>query len=293
MRDEHPLPGTDHLVDGSRLHVVRHGAGAGLPLLLLHGFPTSSYLWRDVQRDLEHQHETYAPDLLGFGQSERPAAGRYDLASQAELMLGLLDELGLQRVGIVAHDIGAGVGVHLAAAAPERVAALVLANPPLHADAWPITDVSSLGLPLLGPAQLLALRASGPLGRRYLGWKLGRGLTSEQLTPRRLDRYVTPLLTSEGAASLVAVVRALDPESVESALRVVCREAPPTLVLWGEGDPFHSPAYGRRVASDIPGSTYVLISDAGHFLPEDRPERVAEEVAAFVAELPADVAASG
>jgi pimeloyl-ACP methyl ester carboxylesterase len=291
MRDEHPLPGTDQVVDGVRVHVVRHGAGPGLPLLLLHGFPTSSYLWRDVQRDLEHQHVTYAPDLLGLGASERPAAARYDLASQAALMLALLGSLGLDRVGIVAHDIGAGVAVHLAALAPERVAALVLVNPPLHADAWPVPDVSSLGVPLLGPGQLLALRAGGPAGRRYLTWKLSRGLQGPALTPRKLDHYVGPLLTTEGAAGVVRLVRALDPKAVESALQLIRLEPPATLVLWGEGDPYHSTAYGRRVASDIVGSTFVPVPDAGHFLPEDRPERVAEEVAAFVAELPARVAA--
>lgn len=293
MRDEHPLPGTDLLVDGIRVHVVRHGAGTGLPLLLLHGFPTSSYLWRDVQRDLEHQHVTYAPDLLGLGASERPAAARYDLSSQADLMLALLDELGLDRVGVIGHDVGAGVAVHLAAVAPKRVAALVLVQPPLHADAWPIPDVASLGLPVLGPGQLYALRAGRGAGRRYIAWKLARGMQGEPLTARQLDHYATPLLNAEGAAGVVRFVRALDSEAVEAALHVIRREPPPTLVLWGEGDPFHSTAYGRRVANDIVGATFVPVSDAGHFVPEDRPERVAEEVAAFLAELPDRAAASG
>jgi 2-hydroxymuconate-semialdehyde hydrolase len=285
MRDEHPLPGTDHIVDGVRIHVVRHGSGAGLPLLLLHGFPTSSYLWRDVQRDLEHQHVTYAPDLLGLGASERPVTARYDLGRQAELTVALLDTLGLDRIGVVGHDIGAGVAVHLAALAPERVAALVLVDAPLHADVWPIPEVSALGMPLLGPAQMFLLRASGSLGRRYLGARLSRGLQAAALTPRQLDHYLAPLLTSDGSAGGLRLVRALDAGAVESALQVVRREPPPTLVLWGEGDRYFSPAYGRRVAVDIPGSTFVLVSDAGHFLPEDRPERIAEEVAAFVAEL--------
>ena len=111
MRDVHPLPGGDHLVGDVRLHVVHHGAGPGLPLLLLHGLPTTSYLWRDVQRDLEHGHRTYAPDLVGLGCSERPADGRYDFGAQAALLLALADDLGLERFAVVGHDIGGGLDV--------------------------------------------------------------------------------------------------------------------------------------------------------------------------------------
>src|SRR3712207_832181 len=97
MSDPHPLPGSDVVVDGLRLHVVTYGRGDGPPLLLIHGVPTSSYLWRDVMRDLGRERRTIAPDLLGLGRSERPPGRPHDLASQAGVLLRLLDVLGHDR----------------------------------------------------------------------------------------------------------------------------------------------------------------------------------------------------
>lgn len=284
MRDEHPLPGTDHVVDGVRLHVVHHGSGGGVPVLLLHGVPTSSYLWRDVQRDLEHAHVTYAPDLVGLGCSERPPAGRYDLASQAALLLGLADELGLDRFAVVGHDVGGGVAVHLAALAPDRVAALVLVDAPVHADVWPVPSVRLLGAPIVGDVQAALMRLVPASGRALLATTLPKGLKATELSERSLAQYAEPLLSADGTRGLLALIRAFDTAAVESAFGLVCKEPPPSLVLWADGDVWLSPAVGRRVAGDL-GASYVEVTDAGHFLPEDRPERVAEEVAGFLAEL--------
>src|SRR4051812_37479786 len=152
MTDPHPLAGTDVIVSGVRLHVVTYGSGAGLPVLLVHGVPTSSYLWRDVMRDLGQPrssggHRTIAADLVGLGRSERPPAGRVDLAAQAEYLLALLDRLGHDRVVVAGHDLGGAVAVHLTALAPERVAGLVLVNAPVHADTWPVRSALPLLLP--------------------------------------------------------------------------------------------------------------------------------------------------
>ncbi|HVE98670.1 MAG TPA: alpha/beta fold hydrolase [Mycobacteriales bacterium] len=284
MRDVHPLPGADHVVDGVRVHVVRHGTGSGLPVVLLHGLPTSSYLWRDVQRDLEHTHRTYAPDVIGLGRSERPADGRYDLASQAELMLALLDELSLERVALVGHDLGGALAVHLTALAPARVAALVLVDAALHADTWPVAAVSGLVARGLGELQTTLLRAVPGAGRSYLARQLGRGLAGGPMDDTVLGHYARPLLTADGARGLLSFVRAFDPPAAEAALRLVAAEPPPTLVLWGDEDVWHGPAYGRRLAADIPGAVLVPVPDAGHLLPEERPERVSEELAGFLAE---------
>ena len=286
MRDEHPLPGTDHVVDGVRLHVVHHGSGSGLPVLLLHGMPTSSYLWRDVQRDLGHGHRTYAPDLVGLGSSERPADGRYDFSAQAALLLALADELGLSRFAVVGHDIGGGVAVHLTALARDRVAALVLMDTPLYAELWPVPLVKyALGTPWVGEAQTLLLRSVRPLGVAVLKSQLDKGLRATELTPKVVDHYVSVPLSADGARGTINLVRSFDPEATEAAFSVVCADPPPTLVLWASDDAWFSTAVGRRVAGDVKGASYVEVADAGHFLPEDRPERVAEEIEGFLAEL--------
>jgi pimeloyl-ACP methyl ester carboxylesterase len=284
MRDEHPLPGTDHVVDGVRLHVVHHGSGDGLPVLLLHGVPTSSYLWRDVQRDLEHHHRTYAPDLVGLGCSERPP-GRYDFQTQAQLLLGLADALGLDRFAVAGHDVGGGVALHLTALARERVAALVLLDSPVHADVWPVPQVRALQAPLLGEAQAAAFRLVPDVASWVVATSLRRGLRASSLSGKVLAHYVGPLSGGDGTRGLLSFVRAFDPQATEAALALVAADPPPALVLWAADDAFFSSAVARRVAGDLPGASLVEVSDAGHFLPEDRPERVAEEIAAFLAEV--------
>lgn len=285
MRDPHPLPGTDHVVHGVRLHVVGHGRArpGAVPLVLLHGLPTSSYLWRDVMRDLEHDVRTIAPDLVGLGRSERPRGrdrSRLTLATQAARVLALLDALGLDRVAVAGHDLGGAVAVHLTALAPERVAGLVLVDAPVHADLWPPAPVLPLLVPGVGEAWVGALQRAPALAARVLRRALGAP------ADRELRHYVEPLLAPGAAAGLLRLVRAVDPAAAEAALRLVCAGPPPALVLWGERDRLFSPAYGRRLAGEL-GASWVPVGEAGHLLPQERPQRVAEEIAAFLAELPA------
>jgi pimeloyl-ACP methyl ester carboxylesterase len=87
-----------------------------------------------------------------------------------------------------------------------------------------------------------------------------------------------------GAAELA---RSFDPAAAAAALDVVAAAPPPTLVLWGEDDERLPASYGARVAATVPGATWVPIAGAGHLVPQDRPERVAEELAGFLAEVPA------
>ena len=289
MRDVHPLPGTDLVVDGRRIHVVSHGAGPGLPVLLLHGSPTSSYMWRDVARDLEHRHRTVMPDLVGTGRSERPSStSEYALDAQARAMLGVLDKLGHDKVAVVGHDLGGGVAVHLTAMAPERVAALVLVDAPLHADVWPVPIALPFLTPVVGELYAAGLRLAPAVAKRVLTTSLGANLPDGAI-----DHYLAPLLEPGAALGLVRMVRAVDLATVEASWRVVRHAPPPTLVLWGENDRLHGTSYGRRIVAELPGAGWVPIGDGGHLLPDERPERVAEEIAGFLAEVPMAQAAVG
>jgi pimeloyl-ACP methyl ester carboxylesterase len=302
--DAHALPGREIVLPrpdaGSnggalRVHVVEHGrVDGGFPLLLLHGIPATSYLWRDVARDLERDRLCLMPDLLGCGASERPTDARlYDLREQAAVLLQLLDQLGVDRFAVAGNDLGGAIAVHIAALAARRVAGLVLSAAPVHALAWPTAPV----LPLLprgpGEALLALLRARPALGRRVLARALGLqpaavgtpGVHDDGLIEHEIDRYLAPLRSAEGCAALLRLLRSVDLVAVERAWEQLRSAPPPTLVLWGAQDRLRSPAYGRRLAAELPGAVSVTVADAGHLLPSDRPERVAEEIAGFLAEL--------
>jgi len=253
MTSSRALPGTDHVVDGVRLHVVSYGNGAGLPLLFVHGVAGSSHLWSQVQRALGHRHVSHAVDLVGCGASEAPVGRGYDLATQAQTLLGLLESLEVERVVVVAHDVGGGAAVHMAALAPDRIAALVCTGTPLHIDAWPATTLRELATPVVS----------------------------------RVTGLRDPDSDSARAAAARRFARAIDPTAVESAYRIVCAAPPPALVVWGNDDKRLSPAYGRRIAADV-GGTFVAVMDAGHDLPRTRPERLAEETEAWLADLSTD-----
>ncbi len=298
--DAHPLPGREIVVPAAalrngtgagalRLHVVEHGApsadGTTLPLLMLHGLPGTSYLWRDVARDLERDRLCVMPDLAGCGESERPqvsggTATGYRLEDQASLLLRLLDRLGLERVAVLGADLGGTVAVQLAALARDRVAALALVGAPMHPLLWPTPPVVPLLVPGVGEALFAGLRRRPQLGRRVVARALGA-----QLTDRELDRYLAALRTRDAAAAFLRLVRAVDLRPAERAWQQLCADPLPTIVLWGSADALRSPAYGRRLASEMPGAVWAPVAQAGHLLPAERPERVAEEVAGFLAEL--------
>ena len=274
---------------------------AGVPVLLLHGPGTSAYLWRDVARDLSFSHACIAPDLAGLGASERPRArGAYRPAAQAHILLALLDALGHDRVAVAGHDLGGSIAVQLAAIAPRRVAALVLVSAPVHRDAWPVPAALPFLLPgagaryaeLVGTLPALAARTARSLtGERGDGESprcRAAAAGADGVPPGRQSLHLAGLHRRDGWRGVAHFLRAVDGPALQAAWDHV-REAPPhLLVLWGDDDPIRHPSYGRRLAREVPDAVWVPVSGAGHLLPAERPERVAEEIAGFLAEIPTE-----
>lgn len=283
----------DHVVDGIRLRVTTWGSrGDGLSgsaVLLLHGFPTSSRLWRDVAPEMCRASDddlfVVAPDLVQLGDSERTGR-RIDLATQAKLVSGLLSTLGVSQVVAVGHGLGGAVAVHLAALDPERVGGLALLDSPLHAEAWPVAGALPMLVPGVRAVCARALPLLPQLAQRVLAAAVGRG--SDALAERPLDRHVAALRAPGAARGLVHFATAVDMVAVEAAWNIVRAAPPPALVMWGAEDRVHSLSYGRRVAAELPSAAWVPVAGAGHLLPEERPERVAEELVAFHAEVAGD-----
>lgn len=286
MHDTHPLPPADVVVDGVRLSVTRHGRPAGQPILLLHGFPTSAYLWHDVMRDLGREHDLVAPDLVGLGCSEHADRRRYPLGAQAQLMVTLLDRLEIERAVVCGHGVGGAVAVHLGASAPERVAGLVLVDAAVHADAWPPPPVVPLLVPGVGELVAGAARYRPAVGEALLGRSLGCA-PEPSGSAGLVQPYLAALRRPYGVAGLIRFARAVDLRAAEADWQTLRALVPPTLVLWGEDDRLHSSAYGRRLAAEMPRASWVPVAEAGHLLPQQRPERVAEEIGGFLAELAA------
>src|SRR5213082_1935068 len=217
-------------VDG--LEIAYRRAGTGEHVLLLHGIPTSSRLGDAAGAHLRAHFDVIAPDLIGFGESAKPADRDVSMAEQARVMPQRLDALGVGRVVLVGHDIGGAAAQVMAVDAPERVRALVLIDSVCF-NSWPIF-------------RMRVLRATAPpLARRFpqrwFGW-----------FERSLRRYVPDGESREALAASIAAwssdaagaeafmrnARALDSRITEAVAPRLSEVCVPAHVVWGERDPF-------------------------------------------------------
>ncbi len=141
LRQQHRLrlspPPTQTLELEDGLTLGYRELGEGPPVLLLHGWPTSSFLWRNVMPPIAGANRVIALDLPGFGASDKPADGRYDFEMFERAIDGFLERLEIDRLGLAVHDLGGPVGVHWALGRKERVESLALLNTLLYPEFSP------------------------------------------------------------------------------------------------------------------------------------------------------------
>lgn len=240
-------------------------------VVLIHGFPTSSHLWRHLAPMLAPMLRVLVPDLLGAGDSDKPHDAPLGLPAQAGYLREWLGELGLERVAVVGHGIGGGVAQLLAAG--ERVGAMILIDTACFG-AWPsaATREAQAHAPTDDPALVAAaIRTALELGAR-------------RRAPQEadLEAYVRPFAGPEGARAFSRWLLALDGRGLEDAARMVGELEIPTFVIWGEGDPFFPSTLAERLAEEIPTASVALLPGCGHFLPEEAPETIGPLVAEYL-----------
>lgn len=264
------------------MHVERYGHG-GPAVLLVHGFGTCSFLWRNVAPELALENRTaFAVDLFGYGESDRPFDADFSIAAQAEYLDHALTALRVSRATVVGVDLGGAIALRLAATRPERVERMVLVNPIAYDDV-PADDVKDLQR----NTGRYALRISrGILGAAPLLRDL---LTRSVADPARMPdkliaRYLAPYVGSEGLNHLLILARSIDAEDLDEIELTQLDQ--PTMILWGERDsylPTHGrePAAPERLAQDIPGARLVRLPDVGRLVPEESPEALVKLVLEF------------
>ncbi len=264
--------------------------GDGSPVLLLHGCPFSSFVWRKVMPPLaDAGHRCLAPDLLGLGDTETPPDADWSLPSQLAMMIGFLDALNLERVDVVGHDHGGAVAELLAANHPERIDRLVLCNAEAY-DNWPSGDerpfVVATQLPVLGPLFRLAL--SSPRTFKLILRAAKAVKDSAALSEELVAGYVRANLSDSHKRAKTARFLAgqLDPANnrcTDDAIDGLRRFDHPTMLLWGTDDPHFGAEWADRLAADIPGFRRKELLPTGHLVMEEQPEWVSALLADFLA----------
>ena len=265
-------------VAGSRLYYYAAGSrGAGEPVVLLHGFPTSGHLWGEVVRDLPAGHRIIVVDLLGYGRSDRPGTARVDIRGHADRIASLLDALGINFACVVGHDIGGAVALTLGVRHAQRVSRLGLVSAAAF-DAWPTREVrvARAMLPLTRhlPAAWIVSAMRADLLRGYANGTQG---------VHSVERYVRPFSDAEGRGALVQHLLQLDARDTAALTPRLRDIVQPTAIVWGRHDPFLPVEVGLRLHAAIPHSTLDVVEDGHHFVPEEAPQAVARAITALLA----------
>lgn len=259
------------------LRVAYTDRGEGEPVLLLHGIPTWSFLYHEVIPGLAQHCRVLAPDFLGHGYSDRRDCFDRSLVAQARMVVAFLDHLGIDRITLVGHDTGGGVGLIMGIEHPDRIKRLVLSNIVAY-DSWPIDDMMELGNPNWRdkpPAEVAEFVASG----------LPDGLHNpERVTPEFREGIVAPYSDEEGKISLIRNASALNTNHTTALVDRHGAIRAPTLLLWGVHDPWQTIADGERLSKEIPNARLIRLENASHWLQQDVPDTFAQAVVDFLDE---------
>ena len=268
-------------VNGLRLHVKRSGQGEPV-MVLLHGFGSHTETWRSVRPQLSALGTVIAFDRPGFGLTERPltwtGASPYSPAAQVDLVIGLLDQLGVQRAILIGNSAGGTISAQVALRYPDRVSALVLVDPAIYAGG----GTPSLVRPLLNSPQM---RHLGPLLARSQAANIANLLPTayhdpSKATSEMLAFYQRPLKVENwdrGFYEFLAASRS--PGTLSEDVK---RLALPVLVVTGEFDTWVPTEQSLRLAREIPGAQLAVMANCGHVPQEECPQDFLQAVIPFI-----------
>jgi pimeloyl-ACP methyl ester carboxylesterase len=264
-------------LDGLRVHYQEKGSGA--PLVLIHGYTASTFVWKDVFEPLAEQFRVIAVDLKGFGFSAKPD-GDYTRRAQGELVVRLLDHLKIDRAILCGSSMGGEAGLNAAHYHPERVAALILVDS--AGVTVPGGGSVSPGIaewPVIGPAVATLALTSDSLVRDGLRKSFYDDLL---VTDEQVEAYYRPLKTRGGQRAAFLARRQAGLYPIEPEINKIWQ---PTLIVWGAEDELIPLEAGRRLNALIANSRLVVFDKCGHLPQAEAPERFVNEVRNFAASM--------
>lgn len=277
---EHERSGKYALIDGLKIFYLDKGEGE--PIFCIHGVPTSSFLYRNIVNNIAAKgHRGIALDLPGLGLSSRPEEFEYLFSNFARLCQKLLDHLGIVQFHLVIHDIGAPIGLALAAANQERVKSITVLNSMLDIKNFtkPL-PMRPFEKPLLGEAELATLN--------YTTWKLMLKYSgvedTDTLPEAELSAYMDLLKREDGGKAFLKIMRNF--EQTEGFSRLcysAVHNAPyPIQLIWGKNDRFLDyDTYAQDFLKAAPQAKAYTV-ESKHFLQEEFPGFIAEKVVELV-----------
>ena len=267
-------------INGTQVHLKTMGEGEPV-FVLLHGFASSLYTWQPVMEELSQHGRVIAYDRTGFGLSERPLTWEgqnpYGSEAQVDLLTGLLDHYGVEKAILVGNSAGGTVAMQTALAHPERVSALILADPAVYSGGGAPDWLK----PLLGTS---SMRRLGPLLTRTMLNRSSQLIkmawhNPALLSDEMIENYKKPLQVENWDKALWEFTLASRPPDLAERLKELTL---PVLVITGDDDRIVPPADSIRLAGELPNADLEVIDEAGHVPHEEQPQAFLREVNRFL-----------
>ncbi|MEQ1605099.1 MAG: alpha/beta hydrolase [Pyrinomonadaceae bacterium] len=265
-------------VDGARVHFQEFGDAAKPPMILIHGYTASVYVWKTVAPMLaDAGFHVIAVDLLGFGYSEKPSWFDYTISAQARMISRFMNRIGLGRAVIVGSSYGGAVALNLALDYPERVEKLVLSDAVCNDEVknHPILRLASIRG--IGEAITPFLCDSKAFMRFRMQGTLAPA-NHHMITEERIQSIRRPLHAADGHHSVLATSRNWDANRLEQDAHLINQ---PTLIIWGDQDTVIPIKNGYKLHQEILNSRFVILKDCGHVPQEEKSEIFTELVSEF------------
>jgi pimeloyl-ACP methyl ester carboxylesterase len=246
--------------------------GSGPPLLLIHGFGTSTYTWRHLAPELAKTHRVIAVDLKGFGQSDKPMDARYSVVDQAELLAQLIEDRNLRNLTLVGHSFGGGVALLLALQADERmkgrISKLVLLNTIAYPQNMPVF-FRMLNMPFFSH---VGVRMVPPAVQTRVALQIAY-LDDSKIDQSEVDVYAAPLKTAAGKHAIIQSARQIVPADLDELAERYQSIKLPTLILWCDHDRIVPLDVGLKLRRAMPNASLKVVQGCGHMPQEEQPER--------------------
>lgn len=264
------------MVDKIKLHYLE--AGEKEVVLMLHGFPTSAYLWRNIIPKISETHRAIALDLPGYGKSDKPLDPSYSFNFYNELLTKFLNQVQADKIHLVMHDLGGPVGLLWAVKNQDRIRSLVFLNTLVYSDfSWAVIAFTlALKMPFIKSW------VSSPKG---IAWAMRFGVQNkERIEGELLAHYQHPFVEQTARHALLKSASNMSLKAFKEMESKLPNFTVPVRAIYGVNDRILPKVADtmKRIQVDLPQTEITPLPNCGHFLQEDKPEQISTLISEFL-----------
>lgn len=265
-------------VDGIKLHYLTTEKEGTEAVLMLHGFPTSAYLWRNIIPKVAETHRVIALDLPGYGKSSKPLSPSYSFNFYTKILSGLLDQLKIEKIHLVVHDLGGPVGLLWAVRNQERIKSIAFLNTLVYTNFSYAVIAFTLALKM----PLIKNWVTSPNG---IAWAMRFGVQNkDRIKGDLLISYQNPFIEKSARQALLKSASNMSLKAFKEMEEKLPQFTVPIRAIYGVNDSILPKVADtmERIKKDLPQTEITALPNCGHFLQEDEPEKIGELLSDFL-----------